>query len=232
MPMTMEIEVLDDPARACAAMLVGAAAAGDDIVLTGGSTPRRAYEEFVAAVRAVDVDISAARFWFGDERCVGPDDERSNFRMASEALFAPLSDRFTLEAHRMKGELGPDAGAEDYEAQLAAAGTPEFDLLMLGVGPDGHTASLFPGTPVLAETRALAAPVYVDKLESWRVTLTAPVLSAAAHVLITTVGAEKADALATALTAAAGAVPIQLVRAIDRRWLVDRVAAQKWREKI
>jgi len=84
----------------------------------------------------------------------------------------------------------------------------------------------------LQETRALAAAVYVDKLESWRVTLTAPVLSAAAHVLITAVGAEKADALAKALTAPPGTVPIQLVRAIDQRWLVDRAAAEKWRASI
>jgi 6-phosphogluconolactonase len=97
------------------------------------------------------------------------------------------------------------------------------------MGPDGHTASLFPGTPVLDEKRALAAPVYVPRLDSWRVTLTPPVLSAAGHVVITTTGQEKADALARALGEPTGAVPIQMVHAADQRWLVDRAAAQKWR---
>jgi 6-phosphogluconolactonase len=196
----MEIEVLDDPARACAAMLVGAAAAGDDIVLTGGSTPRRAYEEFVAAVRAVQADISGARFWFGDERCVGPEDERSNFRMASESLFEPLSDRVTLEVHRMKGELGPEAGAEDYLRQLEEAGTPEFDLLMLGIGPDGHTASLFPDQATVGERSRLVVPVLEAGLEPFvpRISMTLPVLTAARHVVFLAVGDPKAEAIARA----------------------------------
>jgi 6-phosphogluconolactonase len=200
MPMTMEIEVLDDPARACAAMLVGAAAAGDDIVLTGGSTPRRAYEEFVAAVRAVDVDISAARFWFGDERCVGPQDERSNFAMATEALFEPLRERFTLEVHRMKGELGPDAGSEDYERQLEQAGTPQFDLLMLGIGPDGHTASLFPDQATVMERSRLVVPVPEAGLEPFvaRISFTFAAIARAKRVVVLAAGESKAGPIAAA----------------------------------
>jgi 6-phosphogluconolactonase len=198
--MTMEIDVLDDPARACAAMLVGAAAGGDDIVLTGGSTPRRAYEEFVTAVRAVDADISAARFWFGDERCVGPDDEQSNFRMAHEAIFAPLSDRFTLEVHRMKGELGPDRGAEDYERQLQEADTPQFDLLMLGIGSDGHTASLFPDQPTVGERSRLVVPVHEAGLEPFvpRISFTLSAIARARKVVVLAAGESKAAPIAAA----------------------------------
>lgn len=198
--MTMEIEVLDDPARACAAMLVGAAAGGADIVLTGGSTPKRAYEEFVTAVRAVDADVSSARFWFGDERCVAPDDERSNFRMARESIFAPLSDRFTLEVHRMKGELGPDDGAADYERQLQAAGIPDFDLLMLGIGSDGHTASLFPDQPTVAERSRLLVPVHEAGLEPFvpRISFTFAAIARAKTVVVLAAGESKAAPIAAA----------------------------------
>ena len=161
-----------------------------------------------------------------------PDHADSNYRMAREALLdhVPLG---ADHVHRIAGERPPQEAAAQYQQRLVRLGDPpRLDLVLLGMGPDGHTASLFPGTPVLHETRALAAAVYVDKLESWRVTLTAPVLSAAAHLVITAVGAEKAEALAQALTAPPGTVPIQLVRAIDQRWLVDRAAAEKWRASI
>jgi 6-phosphogluconolactonase len=231
-------ESADEVAREAADMFVGIVAGvlADRsiarVALAGGSTPKAMYRLLASPAFRERVDWQRVEIFFGDERCVPPDHADSNYRMAREALLdhVPLgADR----VHRIAGERPPAEAAAQYQQTLARIGDPpRLDLVLLGMGPDGHTASLFPGTPVLAETRALAAPVYVDKLESWRVTLTAPVLSAAAHVLITTVGAEKADALATALTAAAGAVPIQLVRAVDRRWLVDRVAAQKWREKI
>lgn len=198
--MSVEIEVLEDPARACAAMLVGAAVSGDDIVLTGGSTPRKAYEEFVHAVQAVQADISGARFWFGDERCVGPDDERSNFRMANESLFAPLGARFALEHHRMKGELGPEAGAEDYERQLQQAGNPEFDLLLLGIGPDGHTASLFPDQPTVAVRDHLVVAVAEAGLEPFvpRISFTFAAIARARKVVVLASGQSKAPPVAAA----------------------------------
>lgn len=223
--MSVEIEVLDDPARACAAMLVGAAASGDDIVLTGGSTPRKAYEAFVEAVQAVDADISDARFWFGDERCVPPDDELSNFRMANESLFAPLTERFDLEVIRMRGELGPDAGAEDYERQLEAAGSPEFDLLMLGVGPDGHIASLFPDQPTLGERSRLVVPVHEAGLEPFvpRISFTLSAIARAKKVVVLASGSSKAAPIAAAFGPDASPgphVPASLLPEVARHLVV------------
>jgi 6-phosphogluconolactonase len=206
---SVEIEVVQDPARACAALLVGAASAGDDIVLTGGKTPRRAYEEFVTAVRAVDADISGARFWFGDERCVPPDDERSNYRLARDSLFEPLHERASPEIHRMKGELGPHAGAEDYEAELEAAGAPEFELLLLGIGPDGHTASLFPGQDTVHERSRLVVAVPEAGFEPFvpRISFTFAAIARARKVVVLASGAEKAAAVAAAFGPAAEPSP-------------------------
>ncbi|HWE27343.1 MAG TPA: 6-phosphogluconolactonase [Polyangia bacterium] len=202
------------------------------VALAGGSTPKSMYRLLASPAFRERVDWPRVEIFFGDERCVPPDHADSNYRMAREALLdhVPLgADR----VHRIAGERPPAEAAAQYQQKLQRLGDPpRLDLVLLGMGPDGHTASLFPGTAVLHETRSLAAAVFVDKLDSWRVTLTAPVLSAAAHVIITTVGSEKSEALATALAGPPGAVPIQLVRAIDQRWLVDRLAAQKWRDKI
>jgi 6-phosphogluconolactonase len=202
------------------------------VALAGGSTPKAMYRLLASPAYRERVEWRRLEIYFGDERCVPPEHADSNYRMAREALLdhVPLgADR----VHRIAGERPPEEAAAQYQQKLVRLGDPpRLDLVLLGMGPDGHTASLFPGTPVLAETRALAAAVYVEKLESWRVTLTAPVLSAAAHVIITAVGAEKADALLLALTKPPGTVPIQLVHAVDQRWLVDRAAAEKWRATI
>jgi len=231
-------EDADEVAREAADAFVGLVAgvladrALARVALAGGSTPKAMYRLLASEALRDRVDWRRVEIFFGDERCVPPDHPDSNYRMAREALLdhVPLgADR----VHRIAGERPPAEAAAQYQQKLAALGDPpRLDLVLLGMGPDGHTASLFPGTPVLGETRALAAAVFVEKFASWRVTLTAPVLSAAAHVMITTVGAEKAEALATALAGPAGAVPIDLVRAIDQRWLVDRAAAEKWRASI
>lgn len=198
--MAVEIEVVEDPARACAAMLVGAAAGSGHLVLAGGSTPKAAYREFVAAVRAVGIKLENTTMWLGDERCVPPDDERSNYRMIKESLLDPLADLTQPTVHRIKGELGPRPAAEDYEQQLREAGPPRFDIVLLGVGPDGHTASLFPNQPTLAERSRLVIGVERAGLEPFvpRVTLTFPALANARHVVVLASGESKAQAVVAA----------------------------------
>jgi 6-phosphogluconolactonase len=204
---SVEIEIVEDPARACSVMLVGAAAQGGHIALAGGSTPRAAYSEFVTAVQAVGLDLSATTFWFGDERCVAPDDDRSNFKMVKESLLDPLGALCQANVMRIKGELGPQGAAEDYERQLRAAGPLEFELVLLGLGPDGHTASLFPDQESLAARSQLAFGVPDAGLEPFvpRVTLTLPALAASRRVVFLAAGAAKARAVRAAF--APGALP-------------------------
>ena len=197
--MTVSFEIVDDPAKGCAALMVGAAIGGGDIVLTGGSTPRAAYQHFVEAVQRVDLDLSRSTFWIGDERCVDPKDDRSNYKMIKETLLDPLDDgapRF----QRMKGELGPDEGADDYQEILGNAGTPVFDLLLLGIGPDGHCASLFPGQQSLTERRRLVVGVPQAGLEPFvpRISMTLPTLARARQIVFLATGESKADAIARA----------------------------------
>lgn len=198
--MTLEIEVVEDPGRACSAMLVGVAAGGGHIVLTGGSTPRVAYQEFVDAVRTVGVDVSGSTMWFGDERCVPPDDERSNYNMARAAMFDALEELGSPAIHRMKGELGPEEGAADYERLLREAGSPRFDLVLLGIGPDGHCASLFPDQASLDERSRPVVGVPEAGLEPFvsRVSMTLPRLAHARQVVFLATGESKADAVAAA----------------------------------
>jgi 6-phosphogluconolactonase len=198
--MSVEIEILDDPARACAAMLVGIAAGGGHIVLTGGSTPRAAYGEFVEAVRTVGIDVSGCDMWFSDERCVSPEDERSNYGMVRESLLESLGELPRPTVHRMRGELGPDAGAEEYERELRAAGPPRFDLVLLGIGPDGHLASMFPDQESLSERSRLVVGVEQAGLEPYvpRVTMTFPALVNARQIVFLATDESKADAVAAA----------------------------------
>lgn len=199
------------------------------VALAGGSTPKAAYRLLASPGYRDRVEWSRVELFFGDERCVPPDHPESNYRMAREALLdhVPLG---ADHVHRIAGERAPAEAAAAYAAVLKRqlGPTGRLDLALLGMGPDGHTASLFPGTAALQERVALAKEVFVSRLSSWRVTLTAPVLSAASHVVIAVVGEEKADALKRALAEPDGAVPIQLVRGAEQRWLVDRAAAQKW----
>jgi 6-phosphogluconolactonase len=189
-----EITVLDDPGGAVADRLSEVAEGGGNIVLTGGSTPRGAY----ARAAEQDADWSRATVWFSDERMVPPDHPDSNFGMAARALLSQLSKPPTVV--RMQGELGADAAAGAYEALLRErmGSDPRFDLILLGVGPDSHTASLFPGKPEVDETGRFAAPVPLAGMEPQvpRVTLTFPVLNAAREVNFLIAGADKADAVA------------------------------------
>jgi 6-phosphogluconolactonase len=137
--------------------------------------------------------------WFGDERCVPPDDDRSNYAMAKATLLDPLGAAGPA-VKRIRGELGPSAAAAEYEEELRAAETPRLDLLLLGLGPDGHTASLFPDQEALAERSKLVVGVEQPGREPLvsRVTLTLPALASARRIVFLVTGAEKANAVAAA----------------------------------
>jgi 6-phosphogluconolactonase len=210
--MSADIRVLDDPAGAAADLLSRHAAAGDHIALTGGSTPAAAYERAATA----DISWGAATLWFGDDRCVPPEDELSNYGMAKRTLLDRIAGP-PPTAYRMAGELGPDAGAADYEGHLREVfgqGTPSLHLVLLGLGPDGHCASLFPRRPELEETERLVVGVPEAGMEPYvpRVTLTLPVLNAAREVVFLVSGAGKADAVARAFEGEPDpAIPASLV---------------------
>jgi 6-phosphogluconolactonase len=223
----VEIVVAEDAesaARLVADRLADQALAGGDIALTGGSTPGRAY----GLAGELEPNWSRTSLWWSDERCVPPDDERSNFRVARVALLDRL-ERQPRAVHRMKGELGKDAGAAGYERELAEL--EAFDLVLLGLGTDGHVASLFPGQPTLdeSERRAVGADAHLDPYVD-RITLTLPMLRAAREVLFLVAGEDKADAVARALAGEPTRdVPGSLVRAElgPTRAVLDRAAAAK-----
>lgn len=232
--MSVEIQVVEDPARASAAMLLGAAAGSGHVVLTGGSTPRVAYAEFVRAVLAVELDLSGTTMWFGDERCVAPDDERSNYRMVKESMLDPLGEAGPGSVRRIKGELGPQNGADDYERELRDAGPPQFDLLLLGMGSDGHCASMFPDQASLAERERYVVGVPEAGLEPFvpRVSMTFPALAVARRVVFLVSGSSKAEAVAAAFgenTEPSPHVPSSLVasRASEVTVLLDPAAAER-----
>ena len=198
--MNIELEIVDDPARACSAILLSAVLAGGHLVLTGGSTPRRAYQELARAVRELGVDLAETEFWFGDERCVPPEDELSNFKLAQDTLFGPLDDLMSARVHRIQGELGPEEAARAYELELSEAGAPPFELVLLGLGPDGHVASLFPDQPTLGEQSRLVVGVPEAGHEPFvpRVSLTLPALARTRQLVFLVAGESKADAVAAA----------------------------------
>jgi 6-phosphogluconolactonase len=171
-----------------------------EVALSGGSTPRATYELLATPQYAEQVDWENVHAWWGDERCVGPEDAASNYRMAREALLSKVAIP-EGNVHRMRGELEPEEAAQAYEAELAAhfGNEVRFDLALLGLGEDGHTASLFPGSAALEERERRVAANWVEKLESWRITLTYPVLNAARKALFLVQGAKKAGILRAVL---------------------------------
>jgi 6-phosphogluconolactonase len=183
-----EIRVVDDPVGELARYLVEAVRAGRSIALSGGSSPRRGYE--LAA--AEQPDWSAAELWLVDDRCVPPDDERSNGRLVREAILDRL-ERAPRAVHLIDGKAEPEEAAARYDAELEGA---RFDLCVMGVGPDGHTASLFPGGPELdeRERRAVASEARMEPYVP-RVTATIPFLAGSELMVYEITGAEKADAV-------------------------------------
>ena len=204
----IEILVVADPAQVVAERLAAAARSGGHVVLTGGSTPRIAYER----AAKLEPDWSRVELWWGDERCVPADDERSNYGMAKHALLDHVA---TGAVHRMRGELGREEGAAQYDEELGSR--ERFDLLLLGLGPDGHIASLFPMQPTLDVTdrRVIGAEAKHEPFVD-RITLTLPLLRSARAVLFLVTGEDKADACRRAFgSEPSHATPGSLVRAID-----------------
>jgi 6-phosphogluconolactonase len=191
----VEIRVSEDPAAPVAELLSEAAARGGNLVLTGGSTPRRAYE---TAARA-GADWSRATIWLSDERCVPPGDGRSNISVIEGALVSRLPKDAQPDVFRMEGELGPDIGAANYEAELRArlGNDPRWDLVLVGLGPDAHVASLFPGKPEVEEKRRLVVGVEYAGWDPFisRISLSLPALNGARRVIFLVTGKEKAAAM-------------------------------------
>ena len=215
-------ESKEEAARVVAERLAEAARAGGHVVLTGGTTPKLAYE--LAA--DLEQDWSRVELWWGDERCAPADDERSNFNMARVALIDRVSGK-PAATHRMRGELGRDEGAMLYEQELGSL--ERFDLMLLGLGPDGHIASLYPDQPTLDVTdrKAIGAEA---KLQPWvdRITLTLPMLRAADEVLFLVAGEDKAEAAQRAFAGEPSrSTPGSLVRATNGKTVavLDAAAA-------
>ncbi len=211
----------EEAASILADALVEAARAGRAIALTGGRSPGRAYR--LAADR--EPNWREASLWWGDERCVAPDDERSNYKLARENLLDRLESP-PAEVHRIRGELGAEAAADEYDALLQDV---RLELVLLGLGPDGHTASLYPNAPALEERkrRAVATEAKFEPFVD-RVTLTVPVLASAPEVLFIVTGAEKAEAAERAFARPPDpATPASLIRSSTgiTRVLADRAAA-------
>jgi 6-phosphogluconolactonase len=200
------LHVSDDPVTPVAELLAEAARRGETIVLTGGSSVGEAYER----AAALEPDWSRASVWWSDERCVPPDDERSNFGLAERTLLDRLER--APEVHRIRGELAPPDAADEYDRALAGV---ELDLLLLGLGSDGHVASLFPGSSQL-EVRDRCATSGPAGLDPWvdRVTMTLPELLSGRRLVFLVSGADKASAVARAFR---GEVTVDVPASLLRR---------------
>ena len=201
------------------------------VALSGGSTPKALYTRLASPGCASRIDWARVHVFWGDERCVPPDHASSNFRMAREALLdhVPLP---AAQVHRMRGEDHPPAAAASYERALRETfpeGVARFDLVLLGMGDNGHTASLFPGLSAVRETARWVVAEHVDEVGMWRLTLTPPALNSAAAVLLLVAGRDKAAMLAQVLDGPRDLdrLPVQAVAPVDGTltWLIDDAAA-------
>ena len=218
--MIVELRVLEDPARAAGELLAEAAVPGAQLALSGGTTVGRAYDS-AARLQSRWRDVHV---WFGDERVVPPQDERSNYRLVREKLVDVLGS--PPELHRIRGERAPEEAAELYEVELEGV---TLDFALNGIGPDGHTASLFPSAPALDETerRAVAAEPGLEPLVP-RVTMTPPVFAACGLLVYLVAGEDKADAVRRAFAAdPSPETPASLVRGRRTIALLDAAAASQ-----
>ena len=206
------------------------------VALSGGSTPQRLFGCLGAEPYRSEMPWERIQFFWGDERTVPPGLSDSNFGAANDALLSRVP-VIADNVHRIVAERSPpDRAAADYELtlrrvfRLSEDERPRFDLVFLGLGADGHTASLFPGTAALAETRRLAVANWVERLAAHRITLTCPVFNRAACILFVVSGVEKAEVLAEILAAEVGVAryPAQLIRPTDGElhWYIDRAAGR------
>jgi 6-phosphogluconolactonase len=204
------------------------------VALSGGSTPQALYSLLAMPEFSGQISWPQVHLFWGDERCVPPDHAESNYRMVREALLAKIQIP-PENVHRMAGEKEPRIAAAEYEEelkeffQLAPGSFPRFDLILLGLGEDGHTASLFPGSDALRETKRLVTATYVAKLKAHRLTLTMPVLNHGAVVLFLVAGASKASVVKEILRddGHASLFPAAEVQPLDGRlaWLLTGDAA-------
>jgi 6-phosphogluconolactonase len=229
--------VADPPAMAVTAaeriiQLADAAIAAQQvfsIALSGGNTPKTLFELLASPAYLRRVKWQNWEIYFSDERCVPPDDPQSNYRMARQAML----DRVPIKSqnvHRMPGEIDPQQAAMQYGQLLKDKfGDGGLDVILLGMGDDGHTASLFPGTAALNETHHRCVANFVPKLNAWRLTMTAPFINRAAEVIILVADAAKAKRVAEVLEGPRDPqrLPIQLIQPDPGRllWIMDRAAA-------
>lgn len=202
------------------------------VALSGGSTPRALYSLLATSEFSTQLDWRRIHLFFGDERCVPPDHADSNYRMVTESLLGKISIP-AANVHRMAGESAPALAAADYAAELAhffnlqEKTPPRFDLVYLGLGEDGHTASLFPESSALTECARWVASTYVAKLAAHRLTLTLPVINQAAEVSFLIAGQSKAAMVKTILAGSTNDYPAAQVCPSDGRlcWFMTQDAA-------
>ncbi len=233
----------DDLARAAAEVFVerAAEAIADggrfSVAMAGGNTPKQVYALLASEAFKERVEWGRVHVFFGDERCVPPEHPESNYRMVLETLLSkvPIPQK---NVYRIKGELAPQQAAAAYEVELrkyfTAASAPRFDLVLLGMGEDGHTASLFPGSAALNEKNAWVAVNWVAQLNSFRITLTLTALNAAANIVFLVSGLQKAKRLAEVLNGPFDPLrlPAQTIRPTNGSlvWMLDAEAAANLRE--
>lgn len=200
------------------------------LALAGGETPKALYRELSRYGHDRFPHWKRVRFYFGDERDVPSNHEQSNFRMVDENLFQPLGISDSA-IHRIRGELKPDKATEHYRGLLDKVpkknDIPRFDLVLLGMGADGHIASLFPDTELLREEKTDVGACYVERLECWRYSLTLPVLNNARHILLLVSGVKKADVVRHIMQGRTDAqpLPVEMLNHDRLEWFMDADAA-------
>jgi 6-phosphogluconolactonase len=201
------------------------------MALSGGSTPRDLHLRLASPPLVQQIDWAHVHVWFGDERCVPPDDGQSNYRMANETLLSKVQIP-AAQIHRMRGELPPEQAAEEYTRELHEVfedDQPRLDVILLGMGDNGHTASLFPGLTAVHEQQRWVMAEYVDEVGMWRITLTPAVLNLGREVVFLVAGSGKASMLRQVLEGPFNPDerPAQIVRPNPGEvlWLVDAAAA-------